>query len=91
MLQQEIGLKSLIFEGFGTFGMRAIMVALDSLSNSSIRKNSLIACVISGAIIFQVSLKKNALNPSGLRALLLCMLKTESLISLLDKIASKKW
>ena len=60
-----------MLKGLGTLGIKAIMVALDSAKISLVMKNSLMAWVTKGPVIFQDSLKKCALNPSGPGALLL--------------------
>jgi hypothetical protein len=81
VLQHEIGLKYLIFDGLGTLGIKCIVVAFTCLRSRPREKKDRLALIVSRPTILQDFLKKPTLKPSRPGALLSFREKRVFLIS----------
>jgi hypothetical protein len=70
VLQHEIGLNSITFDGLGTLGIKDIVVAFTCLRSRPEKKKDRITLIVSDPTILQVFLKKLTMKPFGSRALL---------------------
>ena len=70
VLQQDMGRKSLRYEGLGTLGIKEMEVTTISFRSRPVSKKYLITEMMSSPIMCHVLLKKYPLKPSGPGALL---------------------